>query len=70
MQPFPRLARLTPRRCIIAEKVPPRLRFRDFFQPRQRPAVKDLAAFFTGGRTDIDDPIRVPDHIQLVLDNK
>ena len=43
-------------------------------RPRARPAgraaVEDLAAVLAGGRADVDDPVGVADHVELVLDDE
>ena len=48
----------------------PGLRCVDLRQPCRRTAVEHLAAVLAGGRTDIDDPVGVADHVQLVLDDE
>ena len=39
-------------------------------QPGGRAAVENLAAVLAGGRADVDDPVGVPDDVELVLDDE
>ena len=69
-QPVLRLARRARGRRPLDEQVAPRLRILDRLQPPRRAAVQDLAALLARMRADVDDPVRVADHIERVLDHE
>ena len=79
-----RLFRVTPRRRsqplgaprrsfgedVLAEKVAAGLRGVDSSQAIGRTTVENLPAVLTGGRADIDDPVGMADHVELVFDDE
>ncbi len=52
---------------FLSEQVGPRSRFSNGFQASRRATVKYLPAMLSGRGSDIDNPIRVTDHIQFML---
>ena len=53
-----------------AEEMPAGLRLLDLFEPGGRAAVEDVAALLARGRPDVDDPVGMPDHVEIVFDDE
>ena len=68
-QPFGRAWRPA-RRRRVTEQVTPRLRCLDPLEPRGRPAVEDRPTLLTRAGAHVDDPVGVPHHVQVVLDDE
>ena len=56
--------------CVEAEQVTPRLRFLDVLEPFGRTAVEHPAAVLARAGADVDDPVGVPHHVEIVLDDE
>ena len=53
-----------------AEQMTPGLRRFDLLEPGGRAAVEDVAAMLARGRPDVDDPIGMADHVEIVFDDE
>jgi hypothetical protein len=69
-QPAARRAWCSFRRTALGEEVVPGPRRRHRRQIAGRPAVKDGASLLSGPGTDVDDPVGMPDHVEVVLDHE
>src|SRR5581483_9095084 len=57
-------------RSPLAEEIRPRARLLHPLQSLRRTAVEDFPSMLAGERPDVDDPVGVTDHIELVLDDE
>src|ERR1700685_2537463 len=69
-QPALRRARRSVWHNVVAEQVTAGLRWLYLLEPLQRTAVEHMATEFAGAWPDVDNPIRMPDHIDLVFDHE
>src|ERR1700677_3633500 len=72
LQPQPSLRRTDSAagEFLAAEKISSSLRFLDPLQPFGGTTVEDIAALLSSARPDIDKPVGVADHIEVVVHHK
>jgi hypothetical protein len=70
LEPPPRHTRRTRRQRILPGKIPACDRRIDLQQASRCSAIENAPAVFAGSRPDVDDPIGVPDDVELVLDDE